>query len=285
LLDEQSLVRLTLRQQGIITPQGIADEIRKQSVLTRDTVDRVATSFHTDGLRDILVAYADFLYYLSGARTTRSEGVLPQENLVDFSLTDLIGRRTKLSESEVFFKIFIDTVKAKTSTIFPTDFLDSISIEDAIELRSIALSKQFTEKYNSIQLKTKEALDLKDPERLVLLMHELDEFETELSVEFSTALDKELPTRLREEKQRAAGTVVHSVASILIPFYAPDSARDILVSGLKLLGKREAAEAVDNKISQGVRACETALENMNIIDRQILLDFVDEMKNKYKSKM
>lgn len=153
--DSKSLVRLVLRRKGIITPSALIDAIASEDALSRGDVDRIAARANVSGLRDVLVNYADFIYYLSGARTTNSEGVLPQENLVDFSLSELAGGETNLSEHEVFFKIFIDTVKAKTSTIFPIDFLDSISIEDAIELRNIAMRQEFTEKYNSIQVRTK----------------------------------------------------------------------------------------------------------------------------------
>jgi len=165
------------------------------------------------------------------------------------------------------------------------DFLDSISIENSIELRKIAIEKSFIEKYNMIQFRTKEALQIHDPERLVLLMSELEQFESELFIEFSRTLDKELPTRVREKKQRATGKVLHSLASLIIPFYSPESYKELIVSGLTIAGKKQAAKTIENKIDNGLSACESALEKMNILDRQILLDFVDEMKKKYAFKM
>lgn len=283
--DSKSLLRVTLKHQNIILPNDLADSIKAQDILRRGSVEQLVKEYKNPNLKNIVLAYSDFIYYLSGARTTNSEGILPQENLVDFSIGDLLGSKTKLSDSEIFFKIFIDSVKAKTSTYFPIDFLDSITIEDAIELRQIAISKNFINKYNIIQTKTKEALNISDPERLVLLMSELEQFESELHKEFSDTFDKELPTRIREEKKRAVGKVLHSVASLLIPGYSPESYKEIIVSGLKLAGKNETAKNIDIKVNNGLFACESMLEKMNILDKQILLDFVDEMKKKYVSKL
>lgn len=283
--DEKSLVRMALRHEGIIPPRSLIDNIRAVQGLSRETVAKLLSTTNIPQLHDIVKNYADFIYYLSGARTVKSEGVLPQENLVDFSLSDLAGGETHLSEHEVFFKLFLDTVKAKTCTVFPVDFLDAISIEDAIELRNIAITRDFTEKYNAIQLRTKEALNIRDPERLVLLLDELAQFEATLHEDFNLALDKELPTRLQEEKQRAAGKVLQSVASIFIPGYNPDAYKELIVSGLRWLGRDNAARSIEDRVSKGLAACEQALESMPLLERQILLDFVDQMKRKYQKKM
>lgn len=283
--DEKSLIRLALRREGIIPPQFLVDRIRIEENPSRDTVAHLVANARIPEMQEIIRNYTDFLYYVSGARTAQSEGVLPQENLVDYSLSELAGRKTRLSEHEVFFKLFIDTVKAKTSTIFPVDFLDAISIEDAVELREIGLSHEFIEKYNAIQLKTKEALAIRDPERLVLLLNELDEFETQLHERFKSALDQELPTRIREEKQRSASRVLQSVASIFIPGYNPDAYRELIVSGLRWIGRDSVAKAVEERIQKGLDACEEALEAMSLLERQVLLDYVDQLKMKYQQRM
>ena len=285
LADDHSLIRLALRREGIIPPQSIVGEILDQQGLSRGDVDRIVSSAGIPRFRDVMRHYADFIYYLAGARATGSQGVLPQENLVDFSIGELIGRKTRLSDNEIFFKIFMDLVKAKTSTIFPSDFLDSISISDALELRNIATSKHFTEKYNLIQVRTMESLAVSDPEKLVLFLEELDAYETDLYEEFSIALDRELPTRLAEEKKRSGAKVVQALASIFIPFYSPESYKELAISGLRLTGKKEAATAIEERIKKGLFAFETAIEAMDILEKQVLLDFVDIMKKKYQGRM
>ena len=284
LTDEKSLIRVALSNEGVLFPYKLANAIAMEEGLSRGRVDQLAREFGDKKLRDFINIYADFVYYLSGARATESEGVLPQENLIEISVSDLVGAKTHLSENEIFFKVFIDTVKARTSTIFPSDFLDAISIKDALDLRSVAISKEFVSQYNSLQQKTKEAIEIEDPERLVLLLGELEEFETGLFQRFNSALDIELGSRLSEFRQRAAGRVLHSLASIAIPGYGIDSYKDLIVSGLQWTGKKQAAKKIEHKIGIGLDACGSALERMGLLERQALLDFVDTLRKKYSEK-
>ncbi len=283
--DPQSLLRIKLKNQNVLIPNDISNRIGENVNLSRGNVESITRTYSNRDLENILIPYSNFVYYLCGARMVKSEGVLPQENLVDFSIGDLLGSKTKLSDTEIFFKIFIDIVKAKTSTIFPTDFLDAITIEDAIELRNISIEKSFVKKYNAIQEKTKEAMNIHDREKFVLLVSELEQFESDLFIEFSKTLDQELPTRIREKKRRAMGKVLHSIASFIIPLYSPESYKDMIVSGLTIAGKDNIAKSIDKKVANGLRACESMLEKMKVLDRQILLDFIDEMKKKYASNM
>ena len=131
--------------------------------LGRNDVYRIAKSTQDKRLWEVLANYADFIYYLSGAKAVDSEGVLPQENLMDFSLSDMAGGKTHLSDMEVFFKMFVDIVKSATHTHFPVEVLDALSVEDTLDLHHVAVNEEFTEKYNRIQEKTKEGLALRDP--------------------------------------------------------------------------------------------------------------------------
>lgn len=286
LRDEKSLLRLAIRNEGVVLPADLDGRIEKEKVLSRGAVYQIARETKIKSLWDLLSNYTDFLYYLSGARTTGSEGVLPQENLLDFSIGDLAGQRTRLSKYEVFFKLFIDVVKARTSRHFPTDVLDTLSMNDTLDLHGIAVSTDFTEKYHNIQVKTKDALSVHDPERLVLLMNELDEFERELHTQFGLAIDKELTSRQREEKKTGARKLLHSLASLIIPYYdTPNTAADIVINALELVGQKQMAETVKNRIEQGWHACEKYIERVHIADKQVLLDFVVEVNKKYSKKM
>jgi len=113
LQDEHSLLCSCLRTANVLVPRSLSSQIREAPSLSRQDVYLLAKSTQNKTLWDLLCNYADFVYYLSGARAVRSEGILPQENLMDFSLSDMANGRTHLSETEVFFKIFIDLVKPK----------------------------------------------------------------------------------------------------------------------------------------------------------------------------
>lgn len=282
----KKVFRLSAKHQGIIFPFDISSQIREVENLSRGDVYRIAKNCNNLYLWDLLSNYTDFIYYLSGAQTTDSEGVLPQENLLDFSIGDLAGQKTRLSESEVFFKIFIDIIKARTSTYFPTDVLDAFSFHDTLDLHEIAISSLFTEKYNAIQKKTKQALTVHDPERLVLLMDEIDKFEQDLKNEFDKAINIEMTVRQKEKTKNESRKLLHNLASLFIPYYGtPGSSTKILINGLQLVGKRDIAKKIEKKYDQGIQSFERILERMHIADKQILIDFVDNIKKKYSEKL
>jgi hypothetical protein len=285
LRDNGSLVSVHLQHRRLTVPEVICHELEEVPALSRGAV-YLATQRHGSlALREIVNAYADFLYYLSGARAVESEGVLPQENVIDFSFTDLEEKTVSLSEHEIFFKIFIDTVKTATSSHFPIDFLDALAIEDAIELHRIANDERFVEKYNLIQRRTKDGLTLTDPERLVLLLDELLQYEQELHDEYLRAVEAELPNRLRQKRTRKAGKVVHSLASLIIGTYGVVSGvKDLLVSGIGATRADKLARKAEDRLRKGLNALEWCVR-AKFENQPVMLRFVDEMKRQYSGKM
>jgi hypothetical protein len=101
LRDENGLLHAAAARQRIELPTAVADSLQEEKALSRDRVrDLVAHTGSSDG-RFLIGAYADFLYYLSGARTTDSLGVLPQDNFLDFTFSELLGRRSGMSDDEI----------------------------------------------------------------------------------------------------------------------------------------------------------------------------------------
>jgi len=284
--DGHSLLRSCLRQNRIITPSGISEKIAAVPRLGRNDVYQIAKGTGDKGFWNICGNYTDFIYYLSGARAVDSEGVLPQENLMDFSLSDMIGGKTNLSDMEVFFKMFVDIVKSATHTHFPVDLLDAMDIEDALDLHHIAVNQDFIAKYNRIQEITKEGLALQDPERLVLLMEELEQYEMDLHSQYQRAIDAELPRYYRDSKRSAVGKLLNAIASLLIPWYgAPANARDILVSGLELGRKRDIAQSITKRIDRCAKACLSVADRGDASSRPVLLRFIKEIGRKYADKL
>jgi len=239
----QSLLRLTFQHNGFELPKKAGQQLTKIPEFNRSDV-YVAAKALGNPRWELLSDYADFLNYLSEALTIQSEGILPQENLLDHSLSDLAGGQTHLSEFEVFTKLFIDTVKAITSSHFPVDFLDALSIPDALELHEIALQNVFIEKYYSIQEMTKGCLEILDPERLILTLTELEVYEKELHQQFHAALDRELPSYLREQKAGSIMEILHTVATLVIPFYGNlDGRQRYYRFGYEFCGTRKSRQA------------------------------------------
>lgn len=285
LRDSNSLVSVHLRNKGLTVPEIFCHEIEETPSLSRGWVYKSTQRHGNLAFRDIVNAYADFLYYLSGAKAVQSEGVLPQENIIDFSFTDLEQKTVALSEHEIFFKIFIDTLKTTTSTHFPVDFLDAISIDEAVELHHIANDENFVRKYNFIQQRTKEGLALEDPERFVLLMDELLVYEQELHTSYLRAIEAELPNRLRQTRTKKTGDFIHELASLIIaPYGAIAGLKNIIVSGLSFVQAGKLTSKIDTRFRKGIHALEWCIGE-NFENQPIMLRFVDELKKKYSEKM
>lgn len=282
LRDGDSLVGLAIRGTGTLVPAKLLEDLAAQSELSRGTVYRLAKATGVRDLWNIISEYADFLYYLGGARAVRSEGVLPQENLMDFSVSDLAGGRTRLSEHDIFVKLLIDIIKAATSMYFPTDFLDAISVNDALDLHSIALQESFIHKYNAIQARIKEGLQIRDPERLVLTLEELADFESELHGELHEAIMAEVPAYRRAKRDVKSLEFLHALASCVIPFYgAVAGSRDLVVSGLRLAGRTSVEEAIARRVRAGLDACDSVLDRRSDDAQPILLGFVQVLRKRY----
>jgi hypothetical protein len=284
--NERSLVSVRLKRMGLALPAELEVELESTPTLNRGFVYQATKRHNNVALQEIVCSYADFLYYLSGAKAVQSEGVLPQENLVDFHISDLNSDCCRLSEHEVFFKIFIDTVKAHTSTHFPADLLDALSIADAISLHRLAMESQFVDKYNAIQQKTKEGLKISDPERLVLLMDELLTFEEELHRNYSKALDLEMPSKLRQTRTRTTAAFLNAIASLVVlPYGSIVGTTDIIVSGLRVLNRDQLASGIQAKIENGLRFLEQLTMQLVGFNRPVMLDFVDRLKARYELQM
>ena len=280
--DEKSLVRSCLRESGVVIPLALIPQIEAFPRLSRQDLYTLAKNTGNKRLWQVLCEYADFIYYLSGARAVASEGILPQENLMDFSLSDLAGGRTALTDMEVFFKVFVDLVKAATQVRFPVDLLDSLTIDDVLDLHSVAVEERFVEKYNMVQAKTKAGIAVHDPERLVLLMTELEQYERDLHAEYRAAIWKELPRYLRDRKETALARFLNVTASLVIPAWGvATGVADMVVSGLEVSGMGRIAKTMKNRISRRLRACDRLLDRTRLEGKPVLLDFMKRLRERY----
>lgn len=286
LRDPKGLLAAAAKRQGTKIPASLSNDIEDLATLSRGSVYKLTSRFSSVDLREAICGYADFAYYLAGALAVNAEGVLPQENILDFGLSELVGRETPLSEQEVFFKIFLDTVMATTATHFPADFLDALSMTDAIDLHEIAISEHFVDKYNAIQAMTKQGLQLHDPEGLVLLLDELEQFEQELHVTFKGELEREVPAYLRDCLAAREGAFLHAVASLVFTGYgAAVGSKDILISGMRLLGLEAMSKGLEDRMKAGLDACRRLLLRGARGENAVLLEHVDRMKRRYMAKM
>ncbi|MCP4214237.1 MAG: hypothetical protein GY765_06250, partial [bacterium] len=166
--DERSVLRFNLADVPMANISEVTSRINEIDAPSRGEIYSLAKNSGNKTLWFRLCDYVDFVYYLSGARAVNSEGILPQENLINFSITDLACGKIKLSEYEIFYRIFLNIIKEKTQKLFPVEILDSLTFKDIVELRKNLLHSGFVEKYNSMMEKTKKRVEITDTEQLIL---------------------------------------------------------------------------------------------------------------------
>lgn len=284
--NDGSLLGASIRKCGAAVTPKLISTIREKPLLSRGDVYIAAKETGDKNLWHILSEYADFIYYLSGARAVGSEGVLPQENMVDFSLVDLSGGHTNLSDMAVFFKLFVDIVKEATNTHFPVDFLDALTVEDILDLHALAVESRFVDKYNLIQERTKQGLEISDPDRLVLLMEELEQYERDLHSEFAAAVRREMPRYQRDARNLKNANFMNATANLIVPAWgAVTGAKEILVSGLEAAGLDGIVGRARKGITGRLDALANLIDRTAIEDKPVLLNFVKHMQRRYSGKM
>jgi len=286
LTSDSSLLSSQFRTRGVPVPSQLASQVQGLENVSRADLYQLGRAAEHPKAWELLADYTDFLYYLAGAIAVRSEGVLPQGNLVEFGADDLEAGRTPLSDMQVFFKVFVDIVKAATVSHFPADLLDAIPVDGILDLHHAAVDQAFIDRYEAIQRRAKDGLDITDPERLVLLAHELEEYQHELHAGFESSVSAELPAWRREERARRAGRLLSSIASLAVaPYGVVTGIVSLLIDGLRLCERDQMLLSVRGRIERLVRVLERMVERQKPADKPILLDFVSSLKRRYVEEM
>lgn len=285
LQDERSVLRFNL---STVSQQIIADTVARISDLefpSRGEIYQIAKNSGEKVLWMRLSDYADFLYYLSGARAVNSEGVLPQENLIDFSITDLARGKTKLSEYEIFFRIFVSIIKDRTQKFFPVDILDSLTFQEIIELRKTLLHSGFVEKYNKLMEKTKQRVEITDTEQLILNVEELAQFEDELHAIFTDTIVKEVYQMKKVDLKKKMSKVLTNIGSLLTFYGTIESVTQLAVNVLSLFGFDKQVRQTERKIEHGLQKIKKFVNRSQMEQRPLLLRFLSEIGKRYSSKV
>jgi len=217
LQDGRSVLRRHFGKEHEDAIDDLLCEIQKESLLGRETIDRVSTGLPLK-YRRLLQAYRELLYHVSGARVVNCESALPQENYIDYDLADLQQRRVRLSEEQVLWKLLVELVlDSLQRAVLPVDVLDSISFEDVMKIRQPLLMSDFQEKYDEL-IRSVVAPPGADNLR-ILSIDELEQIRSELARNFDEVIQKELPKFLKKkafQQCKQLASVSSSVALNLV---------------------------------------------------------------------
>lgn len=146
---DKSVIRtnLSLKNEEV---GAFIQKLKQQEILSREVINRLTSNFDNDDKRNIN-AFRELVYHMSGARVTNCESSIPQENYIDYSLTNIETRKTCLSDLQIFWKMYIELLfeKLNKSTL-SIEVLDSLSFEDIYHIREPIQKSKFIEKYHQL---------------------------------------------------------------------------------------------------------------------------------------
>jgi hypothetical protein len=285
LQDDRSVLRFNLSAVSPSLINDVASRISELESPSRGEVYSIAKNSEDKILWTRLSDYVDFIYYLSGAHAVNSEGVLPQENLIDFSITDLSRGKTKLSEYEIFYRIFISIIKDKTQKFFPIEILDILTFNDIVELRNTLFHSGFVDKYNAMIEKTKRSVEITDTEQLILSVDELSQFENELQLIFTDAVVKEVYQMKKIDLKKRGLKVLTNIGTILTFYGTIESLVQLTVNVLSLVGLNTQIHQTERRIKQELQKIKKFVDRSSLDKKSLLLKFLSEISKKYSSKL
>ena len=284
--DQKSVLRFNLRGTDSKTIDFLLKTIEPIDRLSRQEVCSIANRTGDEQVQALLPKYADFVYYLAGATAVGCEGFLPQENLIDFSFTDLVTRKTHLSEQEIFQRIFIDLVESMVHKFLPVDTLDRLSFEEVIALRKSLLGRSFVEKYNRVmELAKKSATpSTDDSAHLVYDLQELHAIEVELEAQFRQCIEAEVARRGELETTKNGFQVLVSLASLVSAYGMVESVYKVVVNTMSYFGLGQYLDRFDRTVSRRLRELELFVDTSPQLQKPIFLAFLSEVSKEYKRK-
>jgi len=286
--NDASLMRKRLTSIKSKQFKDIIATIKAKRTLSRTVIDNIARQLPSTE-RNVLLAFRELVYHISGARVVNCESALPQENYIDFDLADLENKRTRLSEDQILWKLFIELAfESLQKRPIPIDLLDMLSFQDILAIRLPILDSTFQSRYDVLVNAVVQGIKPDSPSFL-LNADQLSILSIGLAETFKTVLDDEMPKFLKKRAISSAkklGTVTTSVALGALGFIPVLSAvtgtmsilKDtpaLLVnvgqtySSLKSLAKSE--EYYFNK----ERLLKKQIEDIDISEKSEFLDMLD----------
>jgi len=283
--DDRSVLRFSLSAVPLEIIANVVSRMRDLESPSRAEIYNIAKNSEDKALWTHLCNYTDFIYYLSGARAVNSEGVLPQENLIDFSIAEFVSRKTKLSDYEIFYRIFLRIIKDRTQKFFPVEILDMLTFGEIVELRETLFHSGFVEKYNRLMEMTKQRVEITDTEQLILTIDELNQFENELHSIFEDTVVTEIHQMKKIDLQKRGLKVLTSIGSILSFYGTVESVTQLAVNVLSFLGFKMQIRQIERRVEHNLQRIKNFVDRSSLDKKPLLLKFLSEISRKYASKL
>ena len=213
-----SVIRRNLKSLTEKQIKLLIEEIGKKEILDRDTIDVLSKGFDNE-TQLILRNYRELVYHMSGARVVNSESTLPQENYIDYSLTDFKSRQIQLSELQVFWKIFIELLyETLNKPKLSIELLDTLSFEDIVNIRQPILESNFIENYNNFYRIASTSVNKKNENDILFDLKELMAIKQNLENSFKGVFEEELNSYFKKKAIKSGKGLLKNTVNMALGF-------------------------------------------------------------------
>ncbi|GEM_PF-994688 len=192
LADQNSILRRNLKKASQKQIELMTKQIELNPTLEREVIDDFSQKLNKADAKKLL-SFRELLYHISGSRVVRCEGSVPQENYIDYNLGDISEKNTSLSDTNIFWKMFLeiafDTLRKPN---LPVELLDLLTFDHINEIRKPLMSGGFQDQYDQIIAKSIHAITTNNPSETILGVNEIMPIREKLQTTFNEVVDKEL---------------------------------------------------------------------------------------------
>jgi hypothetical protein len=301
LKDENSVIRRNLPSLSKGKLDSLLSEIERGEILSRGIILESISTWSKREKR-ILLNFVNLIYHMSGARVTNCESALPQENYIDYSLTDFSEHRVALSDTQIFLKIFFELAfETLSKHPLPVELLDLLSFEDINHLRKPIEKSLFRKKYDELIQKSVQVIRKSetDPEDVVYDIEEPLEILEQVSKTFDEIFKQELPEFLKRKHKETtkelqkttlslglgvAGLIPY-VGSVATTFSLLQSSCETFVNLNQSLRSKREIHNRDLYLKNKERVLRQLIEKYPISEKSALLDTLDLLVNTISTKI
>jgi len=301
LKDEYSVIRRNLRSLSKGNLDPLLSEIERNKILTREIILEGISTWPTKEQR-IFLNFVNLIYHMSGARVVNCESALPQENYIDYSLTDFSEHRVTLSDTQMFLKIFFELAfETLHKNALPVELLDSLSFEDIYYLRKPIEKSSFRKKYDELIQKSVQIVRKSEtnPESIVYDIEKPLEILEQISKTFEEIFKQELPEFLKKKQKETTKELWKSTLSLgldvagLIPYVGNvattlsllQSSREVFVNLNQSFRSKKEKDEYDLYLKNKERVLRQLIEKYHISEKSVLLDTLDLIVNTISSRI
>lgn len=289
--NDNSVIRRNLTN----LPEGklafLIDEIKRNDILNRELILKSISTWPPSEQKTLL-NFVNLVYHMSGARVVNCESALPQENYIDYSLTDFSKHRVTLSDTQVFLKIFFELAfETLYRNTLPVELLDILSFEDIYYLRKPLENSSFRRKYDeliqtSVQIirdsetnSDSAACDIEKPLEIL----------EQVSKTFEEVFKRELPEFLKKKHKETSKELRKSTLSLglgvagFVPYVSaiatslslPSTSREFFINLNQWFRSRKEMTDYDLYLKNKEKTLHQMIEKYPISERSTLLDALD----------